>query len=55
MPGLLAGHKPEVTRFERDGKTFWRLRTSGFATATDATSFCDKMKAQKLACAVAAF
>ena len=55
MPSLLAGHRPEVTRFERDGRTFWRLRTGGFASAADAGDFCEKMKAQKLACAVATF
>jgi cell division septation protein DedD len=55
MPGLLGGRKPEVSRIEHDGKTFWRLRTSGFASAADATSFCDKLKAKGAGCAVATF
>jgi hypothetical protein len=55
MPSLFGGRKPEVTRIEHDGKTFWRLRTGGFASAADATSFCDKLKAKGAGCAVATF
>jgi hypothetical protein len=55
MPAVLSGHKPEVTRFERDGKTYWRLRTAGFASAADATRFCDEVKAKGGGCAVASF
>jgi hypothetical protein len=55
MPAVLNGHKPEVTRFERDGKIFWRLRTAGFASAADATRFCDEVKAKGASCAVASF
>ena len=55
MPSLLGGRKPEVSRIEHDGKTFWRLRTGGFASAADATSFCEKLKANGAGCAVAAF
>ena len=55
MPSLLGGRKPEVSRIEHDGKTFWRLRTGGFASAADATSFCEKIKAKGAGCAVAVF
>jgi hypothetical protein len=55
MPAVLSGHKPEVSRFERDGKIFWRLRTGGFASAADATRFCDEVKGKGANCAVASF
>ncbi|MBC7637521.1 MAG: SPOR domain-containing protein, partial [Acetobacteraceae bacterium] len=40
MPDVFAGHKPVVTKLERDGKVFWRLRTSGFTDAAQAAMFC---------------
>ena len=49
-PALFAGHKPAITKFERDGKTFWRLRTTGFADPAQAAAFCAKAKADGLAC-----
>ncbi len=49
-PALFAGHKPAITKFERDGKTFWRLRTTGFADPAQAAAFCNKAKADGLAC-----
>ena len=49
-PALFAGHKPAIAKFERDGKTFWRLRTAGFADAAQAAAFCTKAKADGLAC-----
>ena len=52
FPGLFAGHKPVVSKFERDGKTFWRLRTAGFADPVAAASFCDKARAGGQACLV---
>jgi hypothetical protein len=54
-PDMFGGRKPEVLRTERDGKTFWRLRTGGFADATQAKTFCEQVKAKGMGCAVASF
>jgi len=53
MPELLSGRHPEVTRFERDGHVFYRLRTSGFADAATANNFCNEVKAKGAHCAPA--
>jgi hypothetical protein len=50
---LLAGHEPTIMRTEHAGKTFWRLRTSGFTASTDAVMFCERVKAKGGGCAVA--
>jgi hypothetical protein len=55
LPDLLAGHRPEVTRFERDGHVFWRLRTGGFEDIAAATAFCAKLRAHGAGCAIASF
>ena len=55
LPDMLGGRKPDVSKIDHDGKTFWRLRTGGFASAAEATSFCDKAKAKGVGCAVASF
>ncbi len=55
LPDLLGNRKPDVSKIAHDGKTFWRLRTGGFASAADAASFCDKAKAKGVGCAVASF
>jgi hypothetical protein len=52
---LLAGHAPSISRVEHAGKTFWRLRTGGFADAAQATMFCERVKAKGGGCAVASF
>jgi hypothetical protein len=52
MPEVFAGHKPVVTKLERDGKVFWRLRTSGFTDAAQAAMFCVKAKAGGISCMV---
>ncbi len=53
MPDVLGGRKPGVVKYEHDGKTFWRLRTGGFADAADAASFCGRLKSKGQACTVA--
>jgi hypothetical protein len=52
MPAILTGHQPTTTRVERDGKVFWRLRTSGFADAAEAGEFCARIRAGGANCIV---
>ena len=52
-PELLADRKPTVVRLDRDGKTFWRLRTGGFIDIASATEFCRKIRAKGLGCSIA--
>jgi SPOR domain len=54
-PDLLGGRHPVITRSEHAGKTYWRLRTSGFADVAQATSFCDHIKAKGGGCSIASF
>jgi hypothetical protein len=54
-PDLLGGRAPEITRVQVAGRTMWRLRTAGFGTVAEATSFCAKMRAHGADCAIAAF
>lgn len=55
MPQLLAGRQPSVSKVERDGHTYWRLRTGGFADTAKATMFCLRMRASGASCSVADF
>jgi hypothetical protein len=55
MPDLLGTHRPVVQKSERDGKTFYRLRTGGFADATQASVFCEHVRSKGSGCAVASF
>ena len=54
-PALFGDRHPAVTTATRDGKTFYRLRTGGFATIADATAFCARVRAIGAACTIAAF
>lgn len=55
LPGVLAGHEPSISKTERAGKTYWRLRTTGFGDIAQAKAVCDKVRAKGSACSVADF
>ena len=55
LPDVLAGHQPSISKTERDGKTYWRLRTTGFTDVAQAKSACEKVRAKGGACSVAEF
>lgn len=52
MPDLLADHALLVSRGERDGQPFWRVRTGGFADVAAARGFCDQVRARGFTCFV---
>ena len=51
-PELLGERKPNIVRTEKDGKTFWRLRTGGFADTASATEFCRKVRVKGVGCTI---
>ncbi|QXM24946.1 SPOR domain-containing protein [Elioraea tepida] len=53
MPDLLGPLRPSISRGERDGQPFFRLRAGGFATNAEARSFCDQVRARGGSCFVA--
>jgi hypothetical protein len=55
MPELLNGKQPSFSRIERDGHTFWRVRTAGFADVAQARAFCEHVRAKGGGCSVADF
>ncbi len=55
LAGGLDGKQPTITKVERDGNSFWRLRTGGFADIADATAFCARLKGKGAPCAIASF
>ena len=55
MPDLMNGRQPSYSRTEREGHTFWRVRTSGFADMAEARGFCDRVRAKGASCSVADF
>jgi hypothetical protein len=55
MPELLNGRQPNFSRFERDGRTYWRVRTGGFADLAQARGFCEKIRAKSGGCSIADF
>lgn len=55
MPDLFSSRQPQFSHFEHDGKSFWRVRTGGFADSAQAVAFCDRVKAKGAGCTVADF
>lgn len=55
LPSLLGDRKPVVERTEQSGRSFWRLRTGGFADVSDATQFCKQLRAKRMGCSLANF
>ena len=55
MPELLGSRQPSYSRTERDGHTYWRVRTTGFADGAQARGFCEKVRAKGAGCSVTEF
>ncbi|HUB43844.1 MAG TPA: SPOR domain-containing protein [Acetobacteraceae bacterium] len=54
-PDLLRGHQPSFSQIDRDGHVFWRVRASGFDGVSDASVFCERVRAKGGGCSVADF
>lgn len=52
LPEAMSGYQPLISRMERDGQVFWRLRTAGFSDATEARAFCGRIRAANSGCMV---
>jgi hypothetical protein len=55
MPELMNGRQPVFSRVDRDGHTFWRVRTAGFPDPAQARAFCDHVHQKGGSCSVADF
>jgi len=55
MPEMLNGRRPAVSKTERDGRAYWRLRTGGFSDIAQATAFCERVRAKGGGCSLASF
>ncbi len=51
----LGGHAPSFSQVQVNGKTWWRIRTGGFADEAQARGFCEKLRADGGTCSVARF
>jgi hypothetical protein len=48
----LGSRQPDVSEDEHRGRTWWRLRISGFDGPAQATEFCVRLRAKGLDCFV---
>jgi len=55
MPDMLRHRQPIVMKVEYQGRAVYRLRTGGFTNRAQAGTFCARMKAKGVPCAVAPF
>jgi hypothetical protein len=55
MPKLFDGRRPIFVQAHVKGHSFWRVRTAGFVSVTEATKFCHDVHAEGAACTVALF
>jgi hypothetical protein len=55
FPDMFGGRRPNVSKTEHGGKTYWRLRTGGFSDSAQAAAFCERIKAKGAPCTVASF
>lgn len=55
FPDQLQGRQPAFSKFEKDGKLFWRVRTAGFADIAAARTFCEQFRIKGGDCKVADF
>lgn len=54
-PDLFGGHQPAFSKIDHGGQTFWRVRTGGFDGVSQATTFCERLRAKGGGCSVADF
>jgi Flp pilus assembly protein TadD len=52
-PDVMTGREPSIIKVRRDGHTFWRLRTGGFADAGQANAFCERVHTAGGTCEIA--
>jgi SPOR domain len=55
MPDLLDHRQPAISKIDREGHTLWRVRTGGFSDFSQATVFCERVRAKGTGCSVADF
>ncbi len=55
MPELFGERHPAFTKTEHAGQALWRVRTGGFNDVSQATQFCERVRAKGAGCSVADF
>jgi hypothetical protein len=55
MPDLLGDRQPAISKTAHDGRELWRVRTGGFTDLSQATVFCERVRAKGTGCSVADF